>query len=117
MRRRFWDVVTRGAMPFATIVLLVALVLTVWTVQDNRSLAQCVDRWAASYVSASNQRAEAHDDVQNALDALIRAVPTSATPGAAATFEHALNAYIAASNAERLAEKLHPLPPAPTLDC
>jgi type VI protein secretion system component VasK len=114
---RFWSVITRAAAPFAVLALLLALVLTVWTVQDNRGLTQCVDRWATAYVLASNQRAEAHDDVQNALDTLIRAVPTTDTPQGAATFEGALSAYIAASNAERLAEKQHPLPVAPTLDC
>jgi|SRR5579863_8954510 len=114
---RFWNFVTRAAAPFAVLALLLALVLTVWTVTDNRGLTQCVDRWATAYVSASNQRATAHDAVQVALDTLIRAVPTTRSPAGAATFEHALSAYIAASNAERVAEKRHPLPVAPTLDC
>lgn len=129
--RRFWDLVSRAAMPIAAISLLLALLLTVYTVESNHNealnnqsevqathrLTECVDRWATKYVTISTERASAHDRVQAALDVLIRAVPTSASPGSAAVFESALQAYIVASNAERVDEYQHPLPPAPTLDC
>lgn len=114
---RFWDFVTRTAMPLAIMALLVAGVVIIWTVQGNRSFDQCADRWAAQFVATSNARASARDAVQSALDDLIRAVPTTDSPSGAATFGRALNAYIAASDAERTAERTHPLPAAPTLAC
>lgn len=114
---RFWEFIARYTAPFAAVVMLLALVLTVYSAQSTRSLGRCVDRWAAQYVAASTTRANAHDAVQTALDALIRAVPTADTPGAQANFENHLEIYIAASNAEASAEKRHPLPPAPTLNC
>lgn len=113
----FWDLVTRSAAPLALCVMVLAVALAVIFSQSTRSLGQCIDRWAAQYVAASSERDAAHDATQTALDALIRAVPTTDTPTGAATFDHALSVYIAASNAARQAEKLHPLPPAPALDC
>jgi hypothetical protein len=113
----FWRFITRAAAPIAAFAMLLSLVLTVWTVQDNRGLSECVDRWAAQYVTVSNERASAHDVVQAALDNLIRAVPTTDTKAGAVNFENALSAYIVASNYERQSERQHPLPPAPTLNC
>lgn len=113
----FWRTVNASALPIAAIAVLISMALTVWVVQDNRNLTQCVDRWATQYVAVANERANAHDIVQKALDALIRAVPTANRPGASATFEHALSAYIAASDTEQLSEKQHPLPMPPALEC
>jgi hypothetical protein len=114
---RFWGFITRAAAPLALVALTIAVVLAVWSNVETRSLGRCVDHWAAEYVQASTDRANAHDVVQTALDTLIRAVPTTDSPGSAANFEKALDKYIAASNAEQHAEKTHPLPAAPTLDC
>lgn len=115
--------VERRAITLSLLLVLVAMALFGYGLDNNAAFSRCVARWGDSFSTISKERAAAHDAIQAATDSLIRDLPgtestdASVRAAADAKFQRDLQAYIATSNQEVNAERAHPLPAEPTLEC
>lgn len=91
---------------------LVGAGLAVGAQMEGDHRERCIEQWSAAYTQRTQILSEANQHREDALDALVRAIPTDSR----ALWETRLRAYLAASDAYGRAIASNEIP-TPTLNC